>query len=347
MSRVAVLLTLLMAIPSEAPARRHRPHHQHPRLRHQHAWQRPLGHRLQTWRRRTRQERKRFRFVKPGSVPISSDKALGRIEALSAMLQKDPRAYGAKVERMSAPGARYAVYRVDIPALKLSKRGRGRIKQSDKKPPLKVVISSWIHGDEPVGHKAAEQLIRYALKHPDWRDDKHLRFVLKIDPYGTRDTPDGVNVNRNMRKGTRSRVARDIKKAVGHGEVGLALDLHASQYDGSFLIQLADYGNLSRRIASAMRSYSLLDADPKVGRYAHPNEPKKLGYHLSAPGVARVPGTRPGPEGLGSMMEHMGGLARYSFTLEASQAVPPARRVRDLVKLSRSAIDNTLRYGER
>jgi hypothetical protein len=47
------------------------------------------------------------------------------------------------------------------------------------------------------------------------------------------------------------------------------------------------------------------------------------------------------------MMEHMGMLARYSFTLEASQAIPPARRVRDLVKLSRSAIDNTLRYGER
>jgi len=335
----ALILLLILAHPDMATARRHEPA--------RHAWQRPLGHRLQTWRRRTRQERKRFRYDAPRSVPISADKAGERIAALETLLRADPRAHGATVKRVSAPRSRYAVYRVDLPALAGSKKGRGRLKASDKKPPLRVVVSSWIHGDEPVGHVAAEQLIRYALKHPDWRDDKHLRFVLKIDRFGTRDTVDGKNLNRIMTKGRMNRVARDIARAAGRGKIDLAIDLHASTYPGSFLIQLADYGNLSRRIASAMRSYSLLDAAPSVGRYVHPNEPKKLGYHLSAPGVATVPGLAPGPGGLGSMMEHMGTLARYAFTLEASQAVPPARRVKDLVKLTRSAIDNTLRYGER
>jgi hypothetical protein len=333
------LQALALAMPTPSMAR----HHRRSKV-HGHAWQRPLGHRLQTWRRRTRQEKKRFRYGRVRPTPISPERVIQRMEDLRTKLARDPRARGAVVSRVSARSARYPVYRVDIPALR-GRRG-GPSKPTDKRGPLRVVVSSWLHGDEPVGQHAAEKLIRYALSHPDWRDDKDLRFVIKVDPFGTRDTPDGVNVNRILKSGQMNAVARDITRAVGRRRYGLALDLHASTYPGSFLIQLADYGNLTRRIASAMRSYSLLDASPSVGRYVHPNEPAKLSYRLSAPGVATVPGVTPGPQGLGSMMEYMGASARYSLTVEASQAVPATRRVKDMVKLVRSAIDNTLKYGD-
>ncbi len=289
-----------------------------PRRSAQHAWQRDVGHRLS--RPTSRRERRQFRFDdKLRDVPISADAVTKQIEAL----RNDPRA---RVTRIGHGTFGNPVYRIDVPgSASPGKATRG------SRGPLKVLVGAWLHGNEPAGPKAALKLVDRALRKESFRQRFDLSVIIKVDPWGTRKRPDGVNLNRCLAPGRWTPETRAIKRSVRKDHFDLFVDLHGATRDGFFLIRGQNDGNVSRRILSAMKTCTLLDAapsDPSVGPYR---------MHSLGGAWSGTKGTFKG------YMTTLG--VPYSYTLEAPRSLKPRQQVGGMFKLLRSTLDNVARHG--
>jgi len=285
----------------------------------QHAWQRDVGHRLT--KVATRRDRRQLRFDdKLRDVPISADKVTRKIEAL----RRDPHA---RVSRIGSGKFGNPVYRIDVPG----SAGASNTRRSPNRRPLKVLVGAWIHGNEPVGPEAALKLVDRALRKQSFRQRFDLSVIVKVDPWGTRKRPDGVDLNRRFAAGKWTMETRAIKRSVRGERFDLFVDLHGATRDGFFLIRGQDDGNVSRRILSAMKTGALLDAAPSSSRVGP--------YHMHSLGGAWS-GTG------GTFKGYM--TARgvpYSYTLEAPRSLRPRQQVGGMFKLLRSTLDNVARHG--
>jgi len=283
-------------------------------LARSHGWDRDVGQRAS--RRLTRSERRRFTFGAVRDVQLDAAQVERRIESLRG---RD----GVRVNVIGRGDHGNPIYRVDIPARSGGQRSR----------PVRVVVSSWIHGDETVGPVAALGLVDHALKNARFRQRFDLSVLVKIDPFGTRNNPDGVNLNRAFVAGRWTAETLAIRRSLApeRGQIDLFVDLHGAGRAGFFLIRGQDDGNLSRRILGAMPTATLLDAtgaQPWVGPY-------KL--HSLGAATSNNPGTFKG------WMIEQG--APYSYTLEAPRTLAPARQTAGMLRLLRSTLENTARHG--
>jgi hypothetical protein len=286
----------------------------------QHAWQRDVGHRLSRPAKRRDQRQLRFDDTLR-DIPISSDVITKQIEAL----RSDPRA---RVQRIGRGTFGNPVYRIDVPGS--ARPGKGV--RATGGPPLKVLVGAWLHGNEPVGPKAALQLVNRALRKKGFRQRFDLSVIVKVDPWGTRERPDGVNLNRRFAAGRWTPESWAIKRSVRGERFDLFVDLHGAKRDGFFLIRGQDDGNISRRILSAMKTGALLDAAP--------SSPKVGPYHMHSLG-----GAWSGTEG--TFKGYMTGRGvPYSYTLEAPRSLKPRQQVSGMFKLLRSTLDNVARHGQ-
>jgi hypothetical protein len=270
---------------------------------------RALAHRI------SRRQRERLTFDgKVRDVPTSAAQVTARIEAL----RQDP---GARVRRIGTGRFGNPIFRIDVPAA-----GQPRGHKA-----LRVLVSSWLHGNEPVGPEAALRLVDRALRKKDFRRRFDLSVIVKVDPWKTRERPDGVNLNRRFLAGLWTAETRAIRRAVAGESFDLAVDLHGTTRDGFFLIRGRDDGKLSRRILGAMKTAALLDASPQ--------DPRRGPYNLHSLGGASsaTAGTFKG------YMASQG--VPYSYTLEAPRSLAPRLQVDGMFKLLRSTLDNVARYG--
>lgn len=315
-------ISLALLLPAVAEARK---------PAHLPAWEREVGRRqgLQLSRRQQRRldygpqsadESKRV----VRDIPISAAKTIRSLEALKASFAGQAGKTAPRVTLLTQPDARYPVYKIDIPA-----QGRPR----DGKRPVRVLVSSWIHGDEPVGPTTALQLVDYSLRKKNMRRDFDLSVVIKVDRFGTRNTPDGVNLNRAFADGKWTPETAAIRDAVSKNNYDLFMDLHADTEPGFFAIWEADRAGITGRALSAMRTGALLDATPKnhwVGDY---------NFHMLGGATT---------EGLAGCFDRF--MARkgtpYSYTLEAPRTLSPAQQVRGMLKLVRSTMYNVARHGK-
>lgn len=282
-------------------------------------WDRDAGHRLA--RHPSRQERRRLRFGPKRDVVLPASQVVREIESLRGNSQL-------RVSLIGRGDHGNPVYRIDLPARKASKA------PTRCRRPVRVVVSSWIHGNEPAGPAAALRLVHHALGREGFRRRFDLTVLVKVDPFGTRENPSGVDLNRAFAPGKwtaetralRDSLARDLQK------VDLFVDLHGTGRKGFFLIRGSDDGPLSRRILGAMEGGALLDAPaakPKVGPYR---------LHGLGASTSNNAGTFKG------WMVRRG--VPYSYTLEAPRTLPPRRQVMGLLKLLRSTLNNTAQHGE-
>ena len=130
--------------------------------------------------------------------------------------------------------------------------------------PKHVLITGGMHGDEPAGVEAVLQFLE--------RDNTALRnkfsflIIPCINPYGyvhnTRETLDGVDINRAFEVGDVAEVAI-VKKALGQTQFSLAIDFH-EDYDatGFYLYEgKRDEKYIGPKLAVAAKAIGAIDPD--------------------------------------------------------------------------------------
>ncbi len=222
------------------------------------------------------------------------------------------------------------LYRLDLPAVEA-----GNLRSSTNKTlkrPLRVLISSKIHGDETVGKVVVQRLVERALKDKKFRASFDLTILPELNILNRRLAPGLVNLNRTFPPRKTRATNRDVLGSLAGQRFDLFVGLHASVKDGFFLIRNQDDGGMSRRILGAMNSAVLLDApadNNKVGAYE---------LHCLGGAQSNNPGTFKG------YMAQQRGVP-YSYTLEASRMLSPEQQVKGAYKLLLSTLHNVARHG--
>ena len=274
------------------------------------AWDRDVGRRNS--HRPNRAERRRLRWGGKKDV-ICTGKDVTR-----AMGQLGRKA-GVQVSVIGRTAGRFPLYRVDI---------KGKPKGG--KPPLKVLISAGVHGNEVGGVATALALAERATR------DKGLRgFDITVLPMvnasGQRRNAGGLDLNRCFRNGKWTSESAAIRDSLRGQRYDLFVDLHGARRHGFFLIRGQKDGNISRRILSAMETGALLDAAPGT-RASGPYQLHTLGGAMTT-----TPGTFKG---------YMSRRVPYSYTLEYDRTLPPARQLQGNLKLLRSTLYNVAKHGK-
>lgn len=202
------------------------------------------------------------------------------------------------------------------------------------KPPLRVLVSGGVHGDEPSGVLAAVDWIEAAMKDKGVRKRFEIVVLPAVNPTGlvaaTRVTGAGQDVNRTFPAGTQaasSPEAAAISKALGEQPFDLFVDLHGARSQGFFLIRGKDDGPVSGKILSAMASPALMG----------PSHSQSYAMHTLGGASSSNQGT------FKDYMRERG--ARYSYTLEYPRGADPAQQRRGVIKLLRSAMENVRVHG--
>lgn len=225
------------------------------------------------------------------------------------------------------------IYRVDVAA-----SGTKHAKRGDRAAPLKVLVASGVHGNEPTGVHTSMKLLDDLLRKPSLRRRFAVTLVPMVNPSGlaalTRKNDRGVDLNRRFARGKFSAETSAIARSLRGERYDLFVDLHgAGSSKGFFLIRRDDDGKLSQRILSAMPSANLLAAKPGE-RAVGP-------YQLHTLGGAQT-------STAGTFKGFMGrSLARYSYTLEYPRTLSPRQQRAGLMRLLRSTLNNVHRHGER
>jgi hypothetical protein len=279
------------------------------------SWDRGVGERQAN--PPSRSERRRFRLGPPTQVPLREAEVLSRVEALG-------RGSLAKLTLLGHADDGLPLYRIDLAT---ARRQVGP-------PPLRVLVSAGIHGNEPVGVATALALVERALADRGLRERFAITVLPILNRLGQRETPAGVDLNRSfVRSGPRPATVHLLEQAIGGEHFDLFLDLHgAAKKDGFFLIRSGDDGTLSRRALAALPRATLLDADPAdptVGPY----QLHALGGALTATG--------------GTFKGFMASRGALSYTVEAPGRLSPARQQQGMMRLVRSLLENTARHGRR
>jgi hypothetical protein len=256
-------------------------------------------------------------------------------------------------------GERGAIYRIDLSPLPVHRKSRRR-KHAGKKR-LKVLVSTWIHGDESAGPEAALKTLEHFVRdNEQLRDRFDITVLVKMDTSGRRNDGSGNNVNRKF-EGDGTKAVELLKGAIKNDRPDLFIDLHSAELEfqrsrlegktasehvgrgarhGFFLIESSYRGNtrlpdnLAGKALAAMPSQMLLDAAPGE---------KRVGpYQLRGLGNAVVDFVK------GTFMRHVAHeLGARSFTLEAPKTLAPKKQVAGTIRLMRSLMEHAYRANTR
>jgi hypothetical protein len=254
---------------------------------------------------------------KPSATPaeVNRRRVDGQIRGIQALAEK-----GAKVTLLSRPGAQYPLYRIDIPA-------------KDPRPgkqPAKIGVLTQLHGNEET-LPVALRLGTYALSHPTFQQQNDLSIFVKVERFGTRETPRHIDQNRRFAPGKWTTVTRTLRDALKGKTFDLFLDLHAdSDLPAAVVVnesKAADSWKVISRGLRGIPTKQLLRA-PRGG----PTLVRD--YDLRFPGA----GATPSSEFSGCADQFMGKRTPYSFTVEAPANVLTKRQERQMTRLVRGLI---------
>jgi predicted deacylase len=197
-------------------------------------------------------------------------------------------------------------------------------------PPVRVLVSAGVHGDEPSGVLAAVDWIGRVVKDRALRERFELVVLPAVNPTGlaarTRHNAAGQDLNRHFPDAALETAA--VQRALAGQRFDLFVDLHGSRQAGFFLIRGKDDGGISGRILSAMSSGALLGT-PSSQSYA---------MHTRGGATSSNVGT------FKDFMLQKG--ARYSYTLEYPRGADPAQQRRGIRKLLASTLENVRAHGD-
>jgi hypothetical protein len=299
---------------------------------------------LHNQNRAPRQERRRLRFDAPTQdVQLTARQIRGQLPGLKQRLA----AVGATVEQINPPLAgakpsRYPIFMIHLPATKTTDRPHTRAGQ-----PLRVLVSSGVHGDETAGIATALALVEQALKQQGLRRDFALDVMVKLDPYRAR-TTHGANLNRSFAPGRELPETLAIQRAVKGQQYDLHIDLHGDdEQRGFFFEKVADPNNALTRALRAMETGALLDASPRQPFAGGPGGywMQKLGWSIDykndVPGAQNKSGkVLEDHEGFFDRYMAVSGKVPYVYTMEIPRMLTPEQQLRGGMKLLRSVLYN-------
>lgn len=287
---------------------------------------------------------------KAGFQRAVRDNAFGaQAERRVKALKRELESRGAGTVKEVGRGERGLIYRIDLKPLapaKIRRKHRGKRR-------LKVLISTWIHGDESAGPEAAIKMLEHFVRDNETlRERFDLSVLVKMDSSGRRDNASGQNVNRGF-ESDGVQAVEVLKRATKGDEPDLFIDLHAAELEflrvkagqmpqtpkakhGFFLIESSYAGNrrlpddLAGKALAALPTQMLLDTSARsrrVGPYAM----RGLGNAV----VDFVSGT--------FMRYAAHKLGARSFTLEAPKALAPKKQVAGTLRLLRSLMEHAYR----
>ena len=299
---------------------------------------------LHNQNRAPRQERRRLRFDAPTQdVQLTARQVRAQLPSLKQRLSSA----GATLEQINpaladSKPSRYPIYMIHVPALQGSERPHTRTGR-----PLRVLVSSGVHGDETAGIATALALVEQALKQQGLRRDFELDVMVKLDPYRAR-TTHGQNLNRSFAPGRELPETHAIQRAVAGKKYDLFVDLHGDdEQRGFFFEKVADPNNALGRALRAMETGALLDARPSQPFAGGPGGywMQKLGWSIDykndVPGAAAKNGAAlEDHEGFFDRYMAVSGKVPYAYTMEIPRMLRPDQQLRGGLKLLRSVLYN-------
>jgi hypothetical protein len=319
---LALLVLAAYVLWVEAPAEARR-------SKHSRAFDRAPDSRLAP-RYLSKRTRKRFSFGAKQDVRVDVRANNRRLEQLA---KRHPDTI--KLTRLGVYGGE-PIYRVDV-AAKTAQLRKGRKGRKGKRgrAPLKVLLASGVHGNEPTGVHTTMKLLDDLLRKPSLRSRYAVTIVPMVNPSGlaamNRKNDREADLNRRFAKGKFSPETAAVARSLRGERYDLFVDLHGAARNGFFLIRRDDDRKLSGRILAAMPSASLLSAkkgERAVGPY---------GLHSLGGAQTNTGGTFKG------FMD--ASKARHSYTLEYPRRLSPRKQSAGLMKLLRSTLDNVYRHG--
>ncbi|RLF26856.1 MAG: hypothetical protein DRN14_06190 [Thermoplasmata archaeon] len=228
------------------------------------------------------------------------------------------------------------LYRVDVMAAPQVGGNKGNKAKTKPTRPLRVLLSSGVHGNEPTGVYATLALLGKILKDDHLRQRFFVTFIPMVNSSGlaamTRKNARDQDINRSFIVGHQTAEGRALTRSLGGERFDLSLDLHGAFREGFFLIRAKDDGTISQRILSSMPSAALLAPAPgesAVGPYE---------LHSRGGATSNNPGTFKG---------FMSERSTYSYTLEYPRRLASKRQLSGLLRLVGSALNNVDRHGQR
>lgn len=183
-----------------------------------------------------------------------------------------------------------------------------------------IYLSAGVHGDEPAGPLAVLHLLRKRLLPPGPR----YTLVPLVNPRaletGTRETPEGVDVNRDYGPQPLSAEARLHKAWLGDQRFALALCLHEdTDGEGFYLYELCSPGHRPLAGVALEASSAHLPIDPRGEIDGMP----ACGGRVFPPPEAHARERTDLPEALCLFFDHTG----HCLTLETPTRTPAVQRV--------------------
>ncbi|MCC5839288.1 MAG: M14 family metallocarboxypeptidase [Opitutales bacterium] len=196
---------------------------------------------------------------------------------------------------------------------------------------LHIYLSAGVHGDEPAGPLALLHLIRKRLL----PEGPHYSLVPLVNPRaleaGTRETPEGVDVNRDYGPQPASAEARLHKAWLGGQRFDLALCLHEdTDAAGFYLYELCAPGHPSLAAVALAASRAHMPTDTRREIDGMP----ACGGQVYPPAEAHARERTDLPEALCLFFEH----TDCCLTLETPTRAPAAQRMETQVAVILSLI---------
>lgn len=220
------------------------------------------------------------------------------------------------------------LWRFDFPATEAA---------PDGKPPLRVVITAGVHGNEPLGVTTAMQVIAALEKIPDLRRRFAVTVIPIMNPGGIeraerRVNPD-LDLNRNFFLDKWPGPWEGIRKSLAEEKFDLAIDLHgANLRTGFFLIRGNEDATVAQQVVSRIKQDRLLQTDNNVypGFVGISIDPQRYSLDAAGSAMSNNKGT------LKSFWTALG--VPNSFTLEFPGQLDRTVQAMDLYRMTLAAM---------
>jgi len=218
-------------------------------------------------------------------------------------------------------------------------------RENSSTPPLRVLITGGVHGNEPLGLLTALDLVDVFASGFEGRPvELTILPALNVDGLASnrRRLSDGQDLNRLLDDEEPSAKVTRIKEAIGTQPFDLSLDLHGShERKQFFVIKQGDDRGLAERAIRVLPNSLRLKADngddtgPVGVSGLRGYEPGR--YQLEAPGISTSVNK-------GTLKSYMSGLGtRYAYTLEYPGQISFEKARRENLKLALAMIREALR----
>ncbi|EQC42991.1 zinc carboxypeptidase [Bacteriovorax sp. BSW11_IV] len=217
----------------------------------------------------------------------------------------------------------------------------------DQRKKYRIMISSGVHGNEPMGVITAMNFLETLLKNRDEFKDFEFTFIPMINPTGlidsTRRTRADIDLNRSFKDGHWVEASSALRELLAKdSDFDMAIDLHGANTKSEFFAIKADEDRgLAREALKSLQKKDLLFPKTEEGERLNEFPGQNGSYTLFSPGETLS-------QSLGTLKTYYNNLGiPYSYTLEypgmlktnkGEKQMPPQRQMKMMTHIVRSLL---------